>query len=105
MGISPLPPRSPSYLGKWTPASGRQPHPSIQNIPQKYPSKNYNKQHPTILYPFSYFLHIFTHFIKPQHNGRHVTTPSIAKPKHKGNPLKIGRADAEVNEVNRFFQI
>jgi hypothetical protein len=42
----------------------------------------------------------------PQHNGRHVTTSHVAY--HSimvTNPAgKIGMADAEVNEVNRFFQ-
>jgi hypothetical protein len=55
--------------------------------------------------PFSYFYPIKPMIINPQHYGRHVTTPPISHPDHKGKPRKIGRADAEVNEVNRFFQI
>jgi hypothetical protein len=42
----------------------------------------------------------------PHHNGRHVTTSHVAYHSIKVTQPrgKIGNADAEVNEVNRFFQ-
>jgi len=74
------------YPGKRTPSRSPATKPGIQKMPPKYLSKNYNKQHPPILYPFLYFLPFYTHFIKPQHNGRHVTTSSTPSQTIKVTP-------------------
>jgi len=53
------------------------------------------------------FYHILPNFITfyiSQHYGRHVTTTLYRHQEHKGNPRRIGRADAEEVMMIVFFK-
>jgi hypothetical protein len=68
-------------------------------VKNDFPQKRTSKEYPTGNYPFCpifapFFPNFITFYIS-QHYGRRVTTSLLRHQEHKGNPAKIGRADAE----------